>query len=59
MTIELLISVIILLVVCGMLVWCVRRIPGLPEPIPIAIEILIVLAFAVMILNYSGLVRLK
>lgn len=52
--IETLIAIIVLLLVCGMLCYCVQRIPGIPAPIPVVIEIIIVLIFAMLILNYSG-----
>jgi len=58
MTIAVLIQVIILLLVCGMLVWCVQRIPGIPAPVLTAVEILVVLIFALMILNQGGIVRI-
>lgn len=57
--ITLLVTAIILLLVCGMLVWCVQAIPGLPAPIPAAISILIVLVFALIILNQVGYLRLN
>lgn len=58
MTIEILVTAIILLLVCGMLVWCVQRIPGLPAPVLAAVEILVVLVFALLILDQGGIVRL-
>lgn len=55
---ELLIHIIIILLVLGMLVWCVQQIPGLPDPIKQAVVILAVLAAAVYILNNAGIVAL-
>jgi biotin transporter BioY len=52
--INFLVTLIVLLVVVGMLLWCVQRIPGLPGPIPIVIQILIVLVFALYILDHLG-----
>jgi hypothetical protein len=58
MTIAILIQVIILLLVCGMLIWCVQRIPGIPAPVLTAVEILVVLLFAIVILNQGGVLRI-
>ncbi|MFZ0270975.1 MAG: hypothetical protein WAL34_03910 [Acidobacteriaceae bacterium] len=52
-----LVTVIILLLVCGMLVWCVQQIPGLPAPIPAAVSVIVVLVFALIILNQTGIVH--
>lgn len=57
MGLDFLISAIIVLLVVGLLCWCVQRIPGLPEPIPVVIQILIVLAFALWLLNHAGILR--
>jgi biotin transporter BioY len=54
MDMNFLVTLIVLLLVVGMLCWCVMRIPGLPAPIPIVIQVLIVLCFAVYILNHVG-----
>lgn len=52
MDINFIIELIILLIVIGMLFWCVQRIPGIPAPIPTIIQILIVLIFAIYILDH-------
>jgi len=54
MDINFFVTLIVLLLVIGMLCWCVGRIPGLPAPIPVVIQILIVLLFAVYILDHMG-----
>ena len=54
MDISFLVTLIVLLIVVGMLCWCIARIPGLPAPIPIVIQILVVLLFAVYILDHLG-----
>lgn len=59
MSIDILVQIIVLLLVCGMLVWCVQRIPGLPAPIPVAIEILIVLVFALLIMDHTGVIHIR
>jgi flagellar biogenesis protein FliO len=55
MTLSFLISAIIVLLVVGLLCWCVARIPGLPAPIPTVVQILVVLAFAVWLLQHAGI----
>ena len=57
MEIALLVQVIIGLLVCGMLVWCVQSIPGLPAPIPVAVSIIVVLVFALWILDHIGILH--
>lgn len=54
MDISFLVTLIVLLIVIGLLCWCVQRIPGLPAPIPIIIQILIVLIFAVYLIDHIG-----
>ena len=54
--IETLVSAIIILLVCGMLIWCVERIPGIPQPVLIAIQIVIVLICALFLLDHAGIV---
>ncbi len=54
--IETLITAIILLLVCGMLIWCVQRIPGIPAPVLTAVEIIIVLIFVIILLGNSGVI---
>lgn len=49
------IQLIILLIVVGLLMWSVVRIPGIPAPIPVVIQILIVLVFALFLLDHMGL----
>lgn len=52
MDLNFLIELIVILLVVGMLCWCVRTIPGIPAPIPAVIQVLIVLLFAVYILDH-------
>jgi hypothetical protein len=54
MSIALLINLIIVLVVLGLLLWCIQRIPGLPAPIPAVLQIIVVLVFAMYILGYAA-----
>ena len=56
MDFNFLIRAIVVLIVVGMLLWCVRSIPGIPAPIPVVLQILIVLGFAVWLLNHSGFI---
>jgi hypothetical protein len=53
MSIALLINLIIVLIVLGLLLWCIQRIPGLPAPIPVVLQILVVLVFALYLLGYA------
>lgn len=55
MELMLLVHVIIILLVLGMLLWCIQRIPGLPNPIAVAVEIIAVLFAAVYILHHIGI----
>lgn len=53
---DFLIQAIIILIVVGLLMWVVQKIPNIPPPIPIVIQILIVLVFAVWLLGHSGFI---
>jgi len=59
MTINFLITAIIVLIAVGLLIWCVDKIPSLPAPIPVVVKILIVLAFALWLLDHVGVLRLN
>jgi len=59
MSIAFLVQVIFVLIIVGLLLWCVQRIPGLPAPIPAVISILVVLAFCVWLANASGVLSLR
>lgn len=54
---EVLVQLVVILLVLGMLLWCVDQIPGLPAPIKTAVIILFVLIAAVYILDHSGVVK--
>lgn len=56
---TILIHLIIILLVLGMLLWCIQQIPGLPAPIKTAAMIIFVLIAAVWILQHSGMVNLS
>jgi hypothetical protein len=47
---------IVILLVCGVPLWCVRRIPGLPQPVLAVAEIIIVLARSLFLLEQAGLI---
>ena len=55
MDLNFLIQLIVLMIVVGLLCYSIQRIPGLPPPIPVVIQILVVLVFAVFILDHMGL----
>lgn len=55
MEISFLINLIVILIVVGLLCWCIARIPGIPAPIPVVLQIIVVLMFAVYLLEGSGL----
>lgn len=55
MGLEFLISAIIVLLIVGLILYCVDMIPGLPAPIPVVIKILVILAFALWLLNHVGM----
>ena len=56
MTLSFLIIVVVILLVVGLLLWCVDQIPSLPAPVPAVIKILVVLAFAVWLLNQAHVI---
>jgi len=53
---ALLIQVIVLLLVCGMLVWVVNNIPSLPAPVKTFLAIGVVLVCAIFLLKMAGIV---
>ena len=53
MSIAILINLIVVLIVLGLLLWCIQRIPGLPAPIPVVLQIIVVLVFALYLLGYA------
>jgi hypothetical protein len=55
---TLLIHLVVILLVLGMILWCIQQIPGLPAPIKTAANIVFVLIAAVWILQHSGVVSI-
>lgn len=56
---DILIHLVILLLVLGMILWCIQQIPGLPAPIKSAATIIFVLIAAVYILDNTGMLHLR
>ena len=52
-----LVHVIIVLLIVGMLLWCVQRIPGIPGIILQVIQVLVVLAAAVWLMQHEGIIH--
>ncbi len=59
MDISFLVSMIIVLLVGGVLCWCVSIIPNLPPPIKAIAYIVIVLFLLITVLNGSGFIHLS
>ena len=55
---DLLIHLVFLLLILGMVLWCIGQIPGLPAPIKSAASIVVVLLAAIWLLQNSGMLHI-
>ena len=54
---ELLVQVVIVLLIVGMLLWCIQRIPGIPGIIIQVGQIIVVLAAAIWLMRHFGILK--